>query len=41
MCLFPEDGNNELEMQDGGGEGKDLRMELAPLQALPVASSDF
>lgn len=38
MFLFPEVGSKELEMQDGGG-GKDLRMELAALQALPVASS--
>lgn len=39
MFLFPEAGNNKLEMQDGGG-GKDLRIELAALQALPVTSSN-
>lgn len=40
MSPFPEGGNIELEMQDGGG-GKDLRTKLAALQALPVASSNF
>lgn len=40
MFPFPEGGNIELEMQDGGG-GKDLRTKLAVLQALPVASSNF
>lgn len=39
MFLFPEGGNNKLEMQDEGGGKKDLKM--AALETLPVASSNF
>lgn len=41
MFPFPEYGNNELEMQDGGRQEKDLAMDLVALQAWPVASSCF
>lgn len=39
MFLFPEGGNNKLEMQDEGGGKEDLKM--ATLETPPVAHDNF